>query len=172
MHFVQSMTQKERKPLLLPSQSKNMKEWAQLFFRHQQISIKTTPFTGKLWETRNTPRETSLCFSSLPLFPCTWKNITPNNSFPSYADPRCCQGALPAASQDLVRCRTWDDCSSSHSWWDCGTSAGELRMQAGLGLEHTPPYCCCDCRQRVYVVPERKKKKKLSRRMFSDRWTS
>lgn len=83
MCFVQSMTQKERKPLLLPSWSKTMKEWAQFFFRHQQINIKTPSFTGTLWETRNMPRETSLYSSSLPLLPCTWANITPNNSFPS-----------------------------------------------------------------------------------------
>lgn len=31
----------------------------------------------------------------------------------------------------------------------CGTSAGELLVQAGLGFEHMPPYCCSDSRQRV-----------------------
>lgn len=40
----------------------------------------------------------------------------------------------------------------------CGTPAGELLMQAGLGFEHTPPYCYSDSRQRVYIVLGKKKK--------------
>lgn len=109
MHFLQSMTQKERKPLLLPSWRKNMKEWAQLFFRHQQINTKTPKAVGnQKYAQRN----------FIMLFIFTFTSMYVNKYTSKELLSQLCRSPVLPVSGHLVHCRTQDGCGCSLSWWE------------------------------------------------------